>query len=387
MASLSFNIYTFGGNYMYKSTLMEKFSIASATAVLMTAGSTGSAIAASLYSISDLGHLGGFNTIVNDINNRGQVVGRSNINIFNDHRGFLWENGTMTALPQPIKLQGIDVGIGEALAINDLGNILGWATGANKSLQTNMIWQGTSSPTALTGFNTRVATPSYNNLGQVVINHNSGQNYVWQNGSITNLFMASGTNSWVSGINDVGQVIGSSSNGGFLCEGGVTPINVPPGYTPQPFTPGFICQQGITYLGFNPYKINNQGQIIGGEFLWENGSITNLGFVGKDINETGQILGSMSLWDSGDLFDLNDLLLNSPGWEILEAKAINDLGQIVGQGRFNGQERAFIMNPIAGTQARPKSVPTSVPEPSFGLGLLGLGALAAAMPKRKEPKI
>lgn len=372
---------------MSRSNLMQNFSIATATVVLMTMGSNRSAVAASLYSITDLGHLGGYNTIVSDINNKGQVVGRSNINLF-DYRGFLWENGTMAALRQPINLQGMDVGIGEALAINDLGKILGWASGANKGNQSNMIWQGgMSSPFSLAGFNSRVATPSFNNLGQVVINDGFGQSFVWQNGSTTLVAIYSGipgTSNRVSGINDVGQVIGSSSNGGFLCEGGIAPINFPPGYTPPLFAPGIACQQGRTLLGFNPYKINNKGQIIGGEFLWKNGSITNLGFVGRDINETGQILGSMSLWENGNLFGLNDLLLNNPGWEILEAKAINDLGQIVGQGRFNGQERAFIMNPISGTQAQPKPVQTSVPEPAFTWGLLGLGALAGAMPKRKQ---
>jgi probable HAF family extracellular repeat protein len=56
---------------------------------------------------------------------------------------------------------------------------------------------------------------------------------------------------------------------------------------------------------------------------------------------------------------------------LLSAEGINDRGQIVGYGSFDGQTRAFLLTP------------TAVPEPS-GLALLGVGALAVAMSLRRS---
>jgi hypothetical protein len=43
--------------------------------------------------------------------------------------------------------------------------------------------------------------------------------------------------------------------------------------------------------------------------------------------------------------DLNTLLPASSGWLIFAAFAINDAGQIVGNGVLNGQERACLLTP------------------------------------------
>ena len=45
--------------------------------------------------------------------------------------------------------------------------------------------------------------------------------------------------------------------------------------------------------------------------------------------------------------DLNSLLAPSsgPGWELDSANAINDAGQIVGEGLVNGQDHAFLLTP------------------------------------------
>jgi len=52
------------------------------------------------------------------------------------------------------------------------------------------------------------------------------------------------------------------------------------------------------------------------------------------------------LWDSaGGIFDLNSLIPADSGWELLLASAINDAGQIVGAGLFNGKTHAFLLTP------------------------------------------
>lgn len=44
----------------------------------------------------------------------------------------------------------------------------------------------------------------------------------------------------------------------------------------------------VTSLYFTPYAINNNGQMLGGSYLWQNGNITNLGsFYANAINDNG----------------------------------------------------------------------------------------------------
>lgn len=47
----------------------------------------------------------------------------------------------------------------------------------------------------------------------------------------------------------------------------------------------------------------------------------------------------------GSLRNLNQLLPAGIGWELIEATDINDAGQIVGYGRFQGRIRAFLLTP------------------------------------------
>jgi probable HAF family extracellular repeat protein len=48
------------------------------------------------------------------------------------------------------------------------------------------------------------------------------------------------------------------------------------------------------------------------------------------------------LWTPGSgMVDLNTLIDRSSGWVLIQARGINDGGQIVGQGLRNGQQRAF----------------------------------------------
>jgi hypothetical protein len=53
--------------------------------------------------------------------------------------------------------------------------------------------------------------------------------------------------------------------------------------------------------------------------------------------------------------DLNTLLPAASGWELVDATATNDVGQIVGSGIINGQSHGFLLD--TGTMAN------SVPEP------------------------
>jgi probable HAF family extracellular repeat protein len=80
--------------------------------------------------------------------------------------------------------------------------------------------------------------------------------------------------------------------------------------------------------------------------------------VAYGINDSGQVVGSSGnsrgtstafLYSDGKMIDLNNLLPANSGWFLAEARKINNRGQIVGIGVINGENRAFLMAPIAPT--------------------------------------
>jgi probable HAF family extracellular repeat protein len=141
-----------------------------------------------------------------------------------------------------------------------------------------------------------------------------------------------GSNSTLAnGVNDLGQIVGSSGSFGFLYSGGVyTTLNV----------------TGAT--GTQAYGINNSGNIVGSYsdgngthgFLYSGGTyqalndpVATSGTNAFGINASGQIVGGYidangvhGFLDSGGIYTT----LNVTGATGTQANGINDLGQIVG---------------------------------------------------------
>jgi probable HAF family extracellular repeat protein len=92
--------------------------------------------------------------------------------------------------------------------------------------------------------------------------------------------------------------------------------------------------------------LNNNDQVVGGGYLYTD-----------PAHSTVTSLGTLTM--------LTSLLNANSGWTDLNATGINDLGQIVGQGTYNGQQVAFLMTPDA----------IETPEPA---ALVTWAALAAA---------
>jgi probable HAF family extracellular repeat protein len=79
--------------------------------------------------------------------------------------------------------------------------------------------------------------------------------------------------------------------------------------------------------------INNSGQVVG--FSWqtiEGQPAVRRAFIFDLSTET--------------MLDLNTLIPAGSEWELLEARDINDAGQIVGEGRKNGETHAFLLSPV-----------------------------------------
>lgn len=130
----------------------------------------------------------------------------------------------------------------------------------------------------------------------------------------TTLFDTPGE-SWGEDINDLGEVAGmiKGSNGKFMGFFG---------------TPGDV----VKIPNFSPCALNNYGQLIGhilhspnkdAPAIWENGQLTLMSDLMTLVDDKG------NTWDRID--ELTD---------------INDLGEIVGQGVYNGKPHGFLLIPV-----------------------------------------
>lgn len=220
--------------------------------------------------MTDLGTLGGANSRGVAINNKGHVVGSSDVQGSLDH-GVLYKDG-----------MAIDLGVDKIPSgINDNGQMTG--PGALSPLP-NLVGQGINNQGQVTGV-TRGTPPS--------------QAFLYTNG-VTRELGTLGFTSQGVGINDKGQVVGSSF------------ASFPAPEYPVLFSDGTVNSLGSLggTRGF-ARAINNCGEVTGYSFTLENS--TEHAF----------------LYSFGQLFDLNDLIDPSLGITFEDGTGINDASQIV----------------------------------------------------------
>ncbi|MGZ8219084.1 hypothetical protein [Methylomagnum sp.] len=308
----------------------------------------------------DLGTLGGRESLGLDVNASGQITGWADRGI-GTVRPFLYSPGTgMTDLGT---LGGL---LGSGAALNNNGQATGWAQTADfdahaflYSQQTGMVDLGT-----LGGHES--AGSAINNAGQVTgrswtaAGHDHAFLYTPGTG-MTDLGALGGLASGGEAINASGQVTGwanraDGSTHAFLYTGGT----------------------GMADLGLLNYTewdvgvdINNRGQVIGrymlpgynfGAFMYSPGTgVVDIGHLGGGetdlyaLNAAGQAVGwsKVTPWDAthaiiyrdGSLLDLNALIEPTAGWLLAKANDINDRGEIIGMGLFEGSWHAFLLRP------------------------------------------
>ena len=104
------------------------------------------------------------------------------------------------------------------------------------------------------------------------------------------------------------------------------------------------------------------------------------GKIATAVNDLGQVVGNGFLYTGGQFISLQSLLpaVSSSQWSNLVATGINDSGQIVGQGAYDGQQVAFLMTPDG----------VETPEPStvliFAVGAAILGLRCVTASQRSE---
>lgn len=341
------------------------------------------------FTFVDLGTLGGEDSWARGINDSGQVVGYS---LLSDGttRAFLYSGGPL------VDLGTLGGSVSEAYGINDLGHVTGRSWKANGSRRA-FLWtpggtNGVPTNPQMRDLGVLLKPSSYsygyglNNLDEVVGEGDRSQSFIqhpflWRNGKMTDLGTLGGGQlafANASGVNDFGQVTGSSQIADH-----------------QPSHP-FLWQSGKMYdLGsLGGYAggrgINSYGQVVGGSgtpsgdthaLLWTpnrpNGTSGNLmdlhvfapaGFLNSNaaaIDSFGHVVGSMStgsgpghafLWTPGSANGSSggtfvDLNAYAPlGYVLVDARGINDTGQIVGDAQFTDASgarsyRAFLLTP------------------------------------------
>jgi len=302
--------------------------------------------------ITNLGTLpeGGYESLANSVNSRGQVVGfalntipdpnsltltLNNVAGSTQVRAFFWEDGVMQDLGT---LGGPDA---VALLINERGQAMGWSYASTTLASScpsfplaigSFIWEketGMSDLGSLGGGTCTLAS-DLNNRGQIVGyavpgGENFSRAFVWDHGSIRELSGSIGgdcTGAFV--LNDAGEAA------------------------------GFGCTKGNFFFHAT--------------FWSRDGQITDLGTVGGDpcssakaINARGQVVGdSISLancnstleatraflWQHNAIFDLNTLIPPNSPLYLVHPQTINDRGEIAGFGTDeSGNQHAFLLIP------------------------------------------
>jgi probable HAF family extracellular repeat protein len=312
----------------------------------------------------------GFPLSMNAINNVGQIVGRCATD--SEDMAALWDISSKT---QSIIVPEV---YSTAIDINNSGLVVGSYNGSRA-----FVWQsGTGMQLLGTLGGTYSGASGVNESGQVVGSSGDSNNdehaFLWDSVSGMQILGSIWDQSSASDINDRGQVVGCTSAWG----------------SPQAFL--WQNDTGMRTLGTfagaistSACCINNNGQVAGlsiaeesgktsvHAFVWQSDSgIQDLGALYEDgtscpygINDKGQVVGvsygggcCAFLWESSSgMHDLNDLIDPCSGWSLIDARAINDNGWIVGYGTNpSGISCPFLAIPI--------------PEPS-SLALLGTGAI------------
>jgi probable HAF family extracellular repeat protein len=343
------------------------------------------------YAVQDLGTLGGTSSVAQGINKRGWVVGNSTLSGDTVTNAFLQHHAVMTSLGTlggansnavTVAERGQTVGFAESSIPDPMGeNFCYFFTG---STCLPFLWQdGAMAALPLLG-GTNGAAFTVNNEGQIggVAETSTldstcpspefnSQPVLWVKGVIQSLPTFPGDpDGFVNSINNKGQAVGGSGS----C------WNVFPAVSIH----ALLWQNGnATNLGTlggtlfsEAYAINERGQIAGASemsgdtspyapfgghihaFFWEKGVMKDLGALPGDtasfavsLNNGGQAVGVGSraiIWRDGVAIDLNSLVPGPPfsPLYLLYASAINDRGEIAGQGlASNGELHAFLAVP------------------------------------------
>jgi probable HAF family extracellular repeat protein len=287
--------------------------------------------------IINMGTFGGTNSLANGNNSRGQATGGAE-NTDPDP----WNFAGLIGLPSPTAWHGF---IWQSGVLQDLGTLGG----------PDSFGFVINDPGQITGFSFSDSIPNPTTGIPTVAP------FLWDRGRMINLGTLGGTFGFGNAVNNHGQVVGFSDVAGDLANH------------------AFFWERGVltdigTLGGNNGTAnwINDAGQVVGTAdlpdgthhgFIWRKGTMTDLGTIGSDpcsngsdTNASGQAIGTSTdcngtilhafLWENGSMIDLSAQVLPGSGFTFVEPVVINDIGEIVANGRLpNGDTHAVVLKP------------------------------------------
>jgi probable HAF family extracellular repeat protein len=297
------------------------------TGVIAAANASGGVYQALVYDGNwlNLGTLGGSAAYATGINDSQRVVGYATL-ADGSRRAFLWTPGSPDGVPGNPQMKDLGTlggGASEAYAINNAGQI----TGYSQTSERNRAFRYSGGVMTDLGVLLSGAQHSYgfdiNESGRVAgIAYNNSYStstaFYYNGSSILELPGRGGGNSSALAISDTDRIAGYAATG----DGFERAFRYHAGVMTDLGTLGGKYSYGV--------GINNSNAVVGGAFV--------------DLNNT---LYRAFLATGDTMIDLNTQLdATGAGWTLIEVRAINDAGQIVGVGRRNNTTRGFLLRPI-----------------------------------------
>ena len=320
---------------------------------------------AQTYDIRDLGTLGGANSRAYDLNAEGWVVGEAETTNGQLH-AFLWQPEVgMTDLGT------LGGELSRAYSVNDRGVVVGEAETEDGRMLA-FLWtvrQGLTNLALPEGMRESYAYGN-NNYGVVAGAGDLGEGtrgLVWSvDGPGTPPALATNGSSIIHDVNDFGDVAGQAETGedGALVSRAFFLNSYGLHHSLGPATGEWssaalaVNAEGVS-AGFAELAEATHAVLLDPTNGWTDiDTLDSVYSVAYGLNGQGQAVGLFVashededrafLVEHGRMVDLNERVESEEPWLLVEARAINDAGQIVGYGLRNTRERAFLLTPRPG---------------------------------------
>lgn len=300
------------------------------------------------YKVIELGALGASLSYANCVNDSGVVVG--NVQYADGHlQAFVWDATNGIRRVDPTTKQSI------ANCINGMGVIAGAAVDQDGFVaatiwpmigQRNCIAYGPFGAVA-TSINDNNAAVGYREDGVFdIIDRafswpSSDPNSAWD--ELFGLFH----DSFATNINNRGQIVGVVDRQAFVID--------PNGKM------RILAGDPMAGAPASAVAINDKGNVLvsqlGNGFLFKGGSRVTLKYGApvfpEGLNDRDEVVGYVDngsrdafVWDRSSGVQLLNDLIDTPGWQIFDARSINKSGMIAGFGVKNGRRRAVLLVPV-----------------------------------------
>lgn len=364
---------------------LKNLSLASIGTAVISFGAIAPVNAAAFYEIT------GLDFLPSDINDKREVVGEQ----------YLWQAGQVTDLTTLPGANGSPI---FATAINNNGKIVGGGLNVeNAGLQAFISDGKTISDLPRNyfcdDFCPTITAEDINDLGTVALTYDGRVGLALESNGTTTRRLSPRSLINIA-INNQDQVVGTGTfTGGFVngifsdkgeSQTDLIAASIDPNNIDSPPSASFAndIDDSGNIIGLS--VVLNPSSRFEEATLWEDvtQSGVSLGTLGGNtsnalgINNSQQIVGSSTIsegssehafvWEDGALTDLNSLIDSESGWELTSALEINENGDIIGIGDFNGERRGFVAK--------------AVPEPTSTLGVLGLGVFGFASWRKRKQK-